>query len=161
MATTKSTTKKSRASRTAPAAIAGIPITRAELEPLFGKDEPRFAYIYSSTFTTALDPDAMRDAIAAHAAELRVMKQVTVHDYPPPDGTQVVVTFAKKMVAATIRRSTKPSRWQLTAHYRAAGEPWGSNHALFLWLEKTILPWLGAKSVKRGPWPHAHARHPG
>ncbi len=82
----KTATKSTKAKKTA-SLIAGIPITRAELEPLLGRDKPQFAYIYSSTFTTKLEPEAMKAAIAAHASELRAVKAVTVHDYPPPAGT--------------------------------------------------------------------------
>ena len=155
----KTAAKKTAATKVKPETIAGIPITRDEIEPLLGEEMPLFAYGYWTTFTTEQVPEEMRAAIASHGAELRALKKVAVHEYPSPTGTWVIAEFPGKLVSASIRPAAGDrSRWSLHADYRAAGEAWGSNHALFLWFEKTILPWVGAKDVRREPWPHALPR---
>lgn len=146
-AATKRAPAKSAAKPAKP--LAGIPITREEIEPLFGDRMPRRGYGFSCTFRSALDLAAMRDAIAPRLGELRAARKVTLHEYPPPDGPSLYVEYAGKQVGTIIKAAKgDPSRWMLSAVYRGEGTPWGSNDALFLWMVATILPWLGATDVE-------------
>lgn len=149
----------SAATKAKPAKIAGIPITREELEPLFGGDEPLFAYSYACTFRSALDLPQMKDAITPQLSQLRAAKEVTLGELPAPDGPELAVLFSGRQVAVTIKRSTDdPTRWVLAALYSGQGKPWGSNHALFLWLVQTILPWIAAQDARIEPNPNASKR---
>lgn len=141
-------------------AIAGLPLTREEIEPLLGEEMPLFAYIYWNSFQSDLDLPAMKKVLEAHLDELPGARGVILQDLPPPDGPQVTVQIAGKQVSATIKRlRTNPKRWSLKASFRGVGEAWGSNHAVFLWLARTMLPWVAARDVKREPLPHALTRY--
>jgi len=161
MAARKTAAKTAASSKATakPATIAGIPITREEIEPLLGDEMPLFAYVYWNSFDSELTLAQMRDAIVPHMAELRAARKITLGDLPPPDGPDLYVELAGKQVGVTIKRlSATSTRWSLQADYRAGGEAWGSNHALFMWFARTILPWVDATDVRAEPLPHALTR---